>query len=107
MEVRVAVVGNVDAGKSTTLGVLTRGALDDGRGKVSHVHFFVADQVGPSRSLPTSSRDRDRPDKLSWRRGESLTLMLADRRSSVSRPLASQSSPHPTPSTPRIPTVIH
>ena len=34
MEVRVAVVGNVDAGKSTTLGVLTRGALDDGRGKV-------------------------------------------------------------------------
>ena len=35
MEVRVAVVGNVDAGKSTTLGVLTRGALDDGRGKVS------------------------------------------------------------------------
>jgi hypothetical protein len=35
MEVRVAVVGNVDAGKSTTWGVLTRGGLDDGRGKVS------------------------------------------------------------------------
>ena len=35
MEVRVAVVGNVDAGKSTTLGVFTRGSLDDGRGKVS------------------------------------------------------------------------
>ncbi|KAG8977192.1 hypothetical protein FRC05_002191 [Tulasnella sp. 425] len=33
IEVRVAVVGNVDSGKSTTLGVLTRGALDDGRGK--------------------------------------------------------------------------
>ena len=33
LEVRVAVVGNVDSGKSTTLGVLTRGALDDGRGK--------------------------------------------------------------------------
>lgn len=32
-EVRVAVVGNVDAGKSTCLGVLTRGALDDGRGR--------------------------------------------------------------------------
>lgn len=31
-EVRCAVVGNVDAGKSTTLGVLTRGGLDDGRG---------------------------------------------------------------------------
>lgn len=37
-EVRVAVVGNVDAGKSTTLGVLTRGGLDDGRGKVSPTH---------------------------------------------------------------------
>jgi len=33
IEVRCAVVGNVDSGKSTTLGVLTRGALDDGRGK--------------------------------------------------------------------------
>ncbi|KAI9062861.1 P-loop containing nucleoside triphosphate hydrolase protein [Trametes sanguinea] len=32
-EVRCAVVGNVDSGKSTTLGVLTRGALDDGRGR--------------------------------------------------------------------------
>lgn len=33
MEVRVAVVGNVDAGKSTLLGVLTHGSLDDGRGE--------------------------------------------------------------------------
>lgn len=32
-EVRCAVVGNVDSGKSTTLGVLTRGDLDDGRGR--------------------------------------------------------------------------
>ncbi|XP_064641825.1 GTP-binding protein 1-like [Lineus longissimus] len=32
MEVRVAVVGNVDAGKSTLLGVLTHGELDNGRG---------------------------------------------------------------------------
>uniref|UniRef100_A0A182K5M9 GTP-binding protein 1 n=1 Tax=Anopheles christyi TaxID=43041 RepID=A0A182K5M9_9DIPT len=31
-EVRVAVVGNVDAGKSTLLGVLTHGELDNGRG---------------------------------------------------------------------------
>jgi GTPase len=35
VEVRVAVVGNVDSGKSTLTGVLTRGGLDDGRGKVS------------------------------------------------------------------------
>ena len=31
-EVRVALLGNVDAGKSTTLGVLASGALDNGRG---------------------------------------------------------------------------
>ncbi|XP_063692306.1 GTP-binding protein 1-like isoform X1 [Bolinopsis microptera] len=31
-EVRVAVIGNVDAGKSTLLGVLTHGELDNGRG---------------------------------------------------------------------------
>ncbi|XP_037047466.1 GTP-binding protein 1 [Bradysia coprophila] len=32
MEIRVAVVGNVDAGKSTLLGVLTHSELDNGRG---------------------------------------------------------------------------
>jgi len=32
VEVRVAAVGNVDSGKSTLLGVLSSGSLDDGRG---------------------------------------------------------------------------
>jgi GTPase len=32
MEVRVAIIGNVDSGKSTLVGVLTRSMLDDGRG---------------------------------------------------------------------------
>lgn len=32
LQCRVAVTGNVDAGKSTLLGVLTHGILDDGRG---------------------------------------------------------------------------
>lgn len=32
-EIRIAVVGNVDAGKSTMLGVLVKGNLDDGRGR--------------------------------------------------------------------------
>ena len=31
-EVRVAIIGNVDSGKSTFVGVLTRSMLDDGRG---------------------------------------------------------------------------
>lgn len=38
-EVRVAVVGNVDAGKSTMLGVLTKGVLDDGRGLARQALF--------------------------------------------------------------------
>lgn len=29
---RISVVGNVDSGKSTLVGVLTKGILDDGRG---------------------------------------------------------------------------
>lgn len=33
IEVRIAIMGNVDAGKSTLLGVLTKGGLDDGRGR--------------------------------------------------------------------------
>ncbi|GAD96074.1 GTP binding protein (GTPBP1), putative [Paecilomyces variotii No. 5] len=33
IETRIAVVGNVDAGKSTMLGVLVKGNLDDGRGR--------------------------------------------------------------------------
>uniref|UniRef100_A0A915PSP8 Tr-type G domain-containing protein n=1 Tax=Setaria digitata TaxID=48799 RepID=A0A915PSP8_9BILA len=45
IEVRVAVVGNVDAGKSTLLGVLTYSILDDGRGQARqklfrHKHEF-------------------------------------------------------------------
>lgn len=32
MEVRVAIIGNVDSGKSTMVGVMTRSMLDDGRG---------------------------------------------------------------------------
>lgn len=35
-DVRIAVVGNVDAGKSTTLGVLTKGQLDNGRGSARY-----------------------------------------------------------------------
>ena len=43
IEVRVAVMGSADAGKSTLLGVLTQGQLDNGRGRARlnmfrHVH---------------------------------------------------------------------
>ena len=46
MEVRVAVVGNVDAGKSTMLGVLTHGVLDDGRGEARTKLFRHKHEIG-------------------------------------------------------------
>ncbi|EEH09999.1 GTP-binding protein [Histoplasma capsulatum G186AR] len=39
IETRIAVVGNVDAGKSTLLGVLVKGKLDDGRGR-ARINLF-------------------------------------------------------------------
>ncbi|KAJ0342532.1 hypothetical protein KNSL1_010652 [Colletotrichum chrysophilum] len=39
LETRIAVVGNVDAGKSSLLGVLVKGDLDDGRGR-ARVNLF-------------------------------------------------------------------
>ncbi|KLO14595.1 GTP-binding protein 1 [Schizopora paradoxa] len=49
-EVRVAVVGNVDSGKSTTLGVLTRGGLDDGRGRARVTLFRHKHEIETGRT---------------------------------------------------------
>jgi GTPase len=41
VDLKIGVAGNVDAGKSTTIGTLTKGILDDGRGKArTHVFNF-------------------------------------------------------------------
>ncbi|KAG1659851.1 GTP-binding protein 2 [Nymphon striatum] len=53
IDLRVAVVGNVDAGKSTVVGVLTHGELDNGRGKARlnlfrHLHEI---QTGHTSSI--------------------------------------------------------
>ena len=53
IETRIAVVGNVDAGKSTLLGVLVKGGLDDGRGK------------GSRQLVQAQTRDRVRTNQLS------------------------------------------
>ncbi|KZT08320.1 P-loop containing nucleoside triphosphate hydrolase protein [Laetiporus sulphureus 93-53] len=86
-EVRCAVVGNVDSGKSTTLGVLTRGALDDGRGRARvslfrHKHEIESGRTssvgmeilgfGPSGApiLPSTAHLNDhdaiRREKMGW-----------------------------------------
>lgn len=53
IDLRLAVLGNVDAGKSTLLGVLTQGELDDGRGRARlnlfrHLHEI---QTGRTSSI--------------------------------------------------------
>ncbi|KAJ2347251.1 hypothetical protein GGF43_004798, partial [Coemansia sp. RSA 2618] len=50
LEARVAVVGNVDAGKSTVLGVLTQGALDDGRGQARIALFKHKHEIDSGRT---------------------------------------------------------
>ncbi|SJK97249.1 related to GTP binding protein (GTPBP1) [Armillaria ostoyae] len=94
-EVRCAVVGNVDSGKSTTLGVLTRGALDDGRGRARvalfrHKHEIETGRTssvgmeilgfGPSGDpiLPSTANSSDpdviRREKLGW---EEISIQAA------------------------------
>lgn len=50
LELRVAVVGNVDAGKSTMLGVLTKGRLDDGRGRARVALFRHKHEIETGRT---------------------------------------------------------
>lgn len=50
METRIAVAGNVDAGKSTMLGVLTQGRLDDGRGKARVALFRHKHEIDSGRT---------------------------------------------------------
>jgi len=50
---RIASLGNVDSGKSTLVGCLTRGLLDDGRGKVSCFWFCVRVHVMRERAILT------------------------------------------------------
>ncbi|KAF5322453.1 hypothetical protein D9619_001792 [Psilocybe cf. subviscida] len=94
-EVRCAVVGNVDSGKSTTLGVLTRGALDDGRGRARvglfrHKHELETGRTssvgmeilgfGPSGApiLPNTAHSADpdviRREKMGW---EEISIQAA------------------------------
>lgn len=48
--VTVATVGNVDSGKSTLVGVLTKGSLDDGRGKMRAKVFNFSHEAGNGRT---------------------------------------------------------
>lgn len=50
IDLKIGVAGNVDAGKSTTVGTLTRGILDDGRGKSRVFAFNFKHEVETGRT---------------------------------------------------------
>lgn len=54
LDMRVAVCGNVDAGKSTLIGVLTRGTLDNGRGSARANVFTHKHEVDTGRTSSIS-----------------------------------------------------
>jgi GTPase len=54
-DVRVGVVGNVDSGKSTLIGVLTSGTKDDGRGLARQKIFIHAHEQGSGRTSTIST----------------------------------------------------
>eukprot|EP00299_Pterocystis_sp_00344_P015006 c7477_g1_i1.p1 GENE.c7477_g1_i1~~c7477_g1_i1.p1 ORF type:complete len:491 (-),score=96.02 c7477_g1_i1:142-1497(-) len=54
-EVRIVVCGNVDAGKSTLLGVLTKGELDNGRGKARSNVFRHKHEIETGRTSSVGS----------------------------------------------------
>jgi len=54
IDVRVAVAGNVDSGKSTLIGVLVKGALDDGRGSMRQNVFNHRHEVESGRTSSIS-----------------------------------------------------
>eukprot|EP00330_Aristerostoma_sp_ATCC50986_P004601 CAMPEP_0114577700 /NCGR_PEP_ID=MMETSP0125-20121206/2339_1 /TAXON_ID=485358 ORGANISM="Aristerostoma sp., Strain ATCC 50986" /NCGR_SAMPLE_ID=MMETSP0125 /ASSEMBLY_ACC=CAM_ASM_000245 /LENGTH=77 /DNA_ID=CAMNT_0001767231 /DNA_START=143 /DNA_END=376 /DNA_ORIENTATION=+ len=48
--IKVSVIGNVDSGKSTLVGVLTKGMLDDGRGSARLRVFNYAHEANNGRT---------------------------------------------------------
>lgn len=49
-DVRIAVIGNVDSGKSTMVGVLTKSIMDDGRGSARQKVFNFSHEAANGRT---------------------------------------------------------
>ena len=56
VEVRIATIGNVDSGKSTILGVLTKGQLDNGRGSARSLVFRHRHEIESGRTSSVSQQ---------------------------------------------------
>lgn len=75
VELRLGIAGNVDAGKSTLLGVLTKGALDDGRGKARTAVFNHAHELLTGRTSSVGQQIMGFNDK-----GESVNDVIKVRK---------------------------
>ena len=49
-DVRIAVIGNVDSGKSTMVGVMTKNVMDDGRGLARQKVFNFSHEASNGRT---------------------------------------------------------
>jgi len=54
IDVRIAVCGNVDAGKSTCIGVMKTGVLDDGRGSARTTTMIHSHEIESGRTSTVS-----------------------------------------------------
>jgi len=66
--VRLCVVGNVDSGKSTTIGVLTKGELDNGRGeaRLKVFNYPHENQTGRTSSVAQEIMGYDKNGNQVW-----------------------------------------
>lgn len=90
-DTRIAMIGNVDSGKSTLIGVLTNAALDDGRGgarsmvlrhrheqengRTSAVTVEIVGYKGEDQVLPTSRNHAQRWDEVMQKSDRSVSLI--------------------------------
>jgi GTPase len=84
-EVRVAVIGNVDSGKSTLVGVLTKCVLDDGRGAARQLIFNYNHEKENGRTssiaqeiMGFKSNDQIEPAKTTDKKNTSWTKILKE-----------------------------
>merc|ERR1719502_2388093 len=90
-DVRVAMIGNVDSGKSTLIGVLTSASLDDGRGlarslvlrhrheqengRTSAVTVEIMGYKGDSQVVPTARQHNQRWAEVVDHSDRAITLI--------------------------------
>eukprot|EP00607_Mallomonas_marina_P008546 CAMPEP_0182417712 /NCGR_PEP_ID=MMETSP1167-20130531/2144_1 /TAXON_ID=2988 /ORGANISM="Mallomonas Sp, Strain CCMP3275" /LENGTH=568 /DNA_ID=CAMNT_0024591435 /DNA_START=200 /DNA_END=1906 /DNA_ORIENTATION=- len=90
-DTRVAMIGNVDSGKSTLIGVMTNGSLDDGRGaarsvvlrhrheqengRTSAVTVEIMGYKGDSQVIPISRNHTQRWQEVTEKSDHTLTLI--------------------------------